>query len=463
MSDLLKQAIADAKAVRATALANAKAALEEAFAPKLQSMLGAKLRQEVEDDLTSDELPAEEPMPDEVPVADVPQVTDEVPVADVGPAPEGEPAPVETPVDAVPPEELPPMEAPAEEEEPEMDEFKTLGAGHPDSVDATEQLTEDGKDWSTSKKPTGNAVKPMVAGGTKDLQGAGKNVAPHPSQKKDAADTPEHRLVSGDTETVEKASPDYKKETAGHKTINVVPDKNVAPTASSEKDKDDTSKKPLEEGDVEVDDATLDEILKELEQEVSQEHCETPPAAPIGHEEEDEEINLDELFESKEEEDEDEKKEEEESKKPDFLKNLKKENISLKTELEEYRNGVQDLRNQINEVNLLNAKLLYTNRLFKQANLTNEQKLKVIESFDLTKSVREAKLVYATLTESLNFGAKKPAAPAPSTKKTGTVKQITEGLASKPVGSTKPTKPTVLTEGAEMANRFKKLAGIRTK
>jgi hypothetical protein len=42
-----------------------------------------------------------------------------------------------------------------------------------------------------------------------------------------------------------------------------------------------------------------------------------------------------------------------------------------------------------------------------------------------------------------------------------TVKTITEGLASKPVASTKPTNPAVLTEGAIMANRFQKLAGIR--
>ena len=38
-SDLLKEAIADAKAVKETALANAKIALEEAFAPRIQSML----------------------------------------------------------------------------------------------------------------------------------------------------------------------------------------------------------------------------------------------------------------------------------------------------------------------------------------------------------------------------------------------------------------------------------------
>ena len=46
--DILKEAIADAKAVREVALANAKAALEEAFTPKLQSMISAKIREEAE-------------------------------------------------------------------------------------------------------------------------------------------------------------------------------------------------------------------------------------------------------------------------------------------------------------------------------------------------------------------------------------------------------------------------------
>ena len=46
MSDLLKEAIADAKAVRETALQNAKMALEEAFTPHLKSMLSAKLAEE---------------------------------------------------------------------------------------------------------------------------------------------------------------------------------------------------------------------------------------------------------------------------------------------------------------------------------------------------------------------------------------------------------------------------------
>ena len=52
--NILKEAIADAKAVREVALANAKAALEEAFTPKLQSMLSAKLSEDLEDDYEED-------------------------------------------------------------------------------------------------------------------------------------------------------------------------------------------------------------------------------------------------------------------------------------------------------------------------------------------------------------------------------------------------------------------------
>ena len=50
MDDLLKEAIADAKAVRETALENAKMALEEAFTPRLQNMLSKKIQTELEDE-----------------------------------------------------------------------------------------------------------------------------------------------------------------------------------------------------------------------------------------------------------------------------------------------------------------------------------------------------------------------------------------------------------------------------
>ncbi len=62
MDDLLKEAIADAKAVRETALANAKVALEEAFTPRLKSMLSKKIQHEMED---AEEDGSEEPVAEE--------------------------------------------------------------------------------------------------------------------------------------------------------------------------------------------------------------------------------------------------------------------------------------------------------------------------------------------------------------------------------------------------------------
>jgi hypothetical protein len=414
MSDLLKNAIADAKAVRATALANAKAALEEAFAPKLQSMLSEKLKAEIGED--------------------------EVPVADAAPV---ETEPVGTDVEAPAPAEeapVPAVEAPAPEAEEEMEEEMeeargTESAGH---VDVTQHgvshVTEGEKASDDYKKTTtGHATEDKgqeVVDATK-LSTAG--------EPKAAADS-------------HKASDDYKKVTAGHKTE----DPQGGPKVVK-----------LEE---EIDEASLEEILKELEDSVNESGVEEVAQEAAASDQVDEEISLEELLsedevseEKVEEGIEDLKKWQEKhgkGKKDDEETNesIVKENLSLKKEIEEYRGAIKYLRDQINEVNLLNAKLLYTNKLFKQTNLNNEQKLKVIESFDLTKSVREAKIVYATLAESFNFGAKKAAEPV---KASATVKTITEGLASKAVASTKPTKPTVLVEGAEMANRFKKLAGIQ--
>ena len=167
-SELLKQAIADAKAVRATALANAKAALEEAFAPKLQSMLATKLQQEVEGE--------DEPVADEVPVADpaLDPAAEEVPVD--APAPEADVAPeVDIPVDdaAPAPEAEVAPEAEIAPEAPVEDEIEeiTFGAGHPDPVDQTDELTEaDDADYKKASK----GIK------TDDPQGASKEFSAGP-------------------------------------------------------------------------------------------------------------------------------------------------------------------------------------------------------------------------------------------------------------------------------------------
>jgi hypothetical protein len=115
-------------------------------------------------------------------------------------------------------------------------------------------------------------------------------------------------------------------------------------------------------------------------------------------------------------------------------------------ELEEAYATIESLRSTINEVNLLNAKLLYTNKLFRTFDLNEGQKMKVIENFDRAESLREVKLVFATLGENLNV-ARKPK------------RVVKESLASKPMKSSAPSKE-IISEGNVVADRFKKLAGL---
>ena len=453
MSDLLKQAIADAKAVRATALSNAKAALEEHFAPKLQSMLSEKLRAEMEGE--EEVAPAPEAPAPEAPEAPAPEAA--LPTDDMGGEEMATPeAPL--PTDDMGGEAAPAPEAPLPTDDMGgEDELSELNI-----EDDTGYMTEGEKASGDYKKTTKghNTEDP----GKKMVKSVGAAIG---GTKGSLPAAKKH----------EKASSDYAKTTTGHKTDD--PQGQGNEVSKGGYDNDTAALKENEE----VDEASLDEILKELEDglnDVGGMEDVAAEEAPVSETSDDQLVDLDELL--SETDDKDAEEEIEEGKLPKGLadyqakkagkskdddeeKETVKENISLKKELAEYRSAVVYLRDRINEVNLLNAKLLYTNKLFKQASLNNEQKLKVIESFDLTKSVREAKLVYATLAESFNFGGKKTVVAAPTNKKvvSQTVRSITEGLASKPVASTRPTKAAVLTEGAEMANRFKKLAGIRSK
>ena len=94
--------------------------------------------------------------------------------------------------------------------------------------------------------------------------------------------------------------------------------------------------------------------------------------------------------------------------------------------------------------------MLFTNKLFKNYQLNNPQKMKVVETFDRANSLREVKLVYSTLAESFSYGTS-------ISKKSRYGLQ--EATASKRVKSTRPTKK-VISEGKELSNRFKKLAGL---
>ena len=193
----------------------------------------------------------------------------------------------------------------------------------------------------------------------------------------------------------------------------------------------------------EEDDLDLEEIIRELEGEDSEEEVAEPAIEEEDEysdeadtmeegEEDDEDIDINEIIRSLREEDEEETMDEEEEESSE--------------ELEEAYNVIRFLKGKINEVNLLNAKLLYSNKLFRNFVMNEGQKMKVIENFDRAHNLREVKLVYSTLAEGFK---------APSTRKS-----IKESYASKPVASTKPAK-RVLSEGADLANRFQKLAGLK--
>jgi hypothetical protein len=219
------------------------------------------------------------------------------------------------------------------------------------------------------------------------------------------------------------------------------------------------------------DELDLESIIRELEAQIAGEegeeaHMEEPamegedemevPAEEPAMETEmeapadDEEIDLDEILREMGYGEEEEIKEEAE----EDAEEMKAEVANLQAELKEAINVIKSLKGTINEVNLLNAKLLYANKLFRGYNLTNEQKVKVVENLDRTSSVREVKLVYATLSESMKFTG--------TERKVAAKKTVTEGFASKVQASTAPKKE-IISESNDLANRFKQLAGIITK
>jgi len=105
---------------------------------------------------------------------------------------------------------------------------------------------------------------------------------------------------------------------------------------------------------------------------------------------------------------------------------------------------INTLRSELNEVNLLNAKLLYVNKIFKAKNLSESQKLKVIASFDKATTAKEAKVVFESLNANLT------AAPKQAIKES-------LGFASRAAG-TAPRKAIVETNDA--ITRMQKLANI---
>ena len=363
MSDLLKESIADAKAVRETALANAKTFLEESFANSMKEMFADKLKEEMAEESKAEETETNEG-----------QIEEKLASSGIG----GE-------------------------------KGNVASKQHP-------------------KNPS---------------PAANKNTTPAGKQEFDAKLEEAEEVEEGAEVTSEEL------------------DEILAEleTEVSEGEEGEEGKKDGESKDESV---NLDELLAELEAEEGAPVAADPAAAPApapapdaaaapapeapapqaqvpSPMEEDtyeEDVTSEEMAEA--------------------LVAINEENESLKKQLAEALDTVKYMKNVLSETNLLNAKLLYTNKLFKGKSLTEDQKLKIINTFDLTKNSREVKLAYTVLAESFNSGA------SVAKKKTNaTAQTITEGLASKPVSSTKPDSTIVEPQAEVMTSRFQKLAGIK--
>ena len=118
----------------------------------------------------------------------------------------------------------------------------------------------------------------------------------------------------------------------------------------------------------------------------------------------------------------------------------------VKAELNEAVTVINTLKSELNEVNLLNAKLLYTNKIFRAKNLKEAQKVKVLEAFDKASNVKEVKLIFETLNEGMVSNA------------TRTPIKESLGSASKPAGVAK--KAPIMEIDPQVA-RWQKLAGLK--
>ena len=363
-SKLLKEAIADAKAVRETAIANAKIALEEAFTPRLQSILSKKLQAEMEGDEEEADINEDNDVSSELGGGDNKQPADKANSA-------------QTDLSGISKQ----SGEPGSEVE-DYDKVKDLTEGEDEfgAEDAAEDAAEFG------------AEEPATEG--------------------------EEEMTTDDEELdLESIIRELEAQIAG------------------EEGEEAHTEEPAVEGEEAHDDEH--EVAPAVEAE------EVPTEEPAHDEEE---IDLDEILREMGYGDDEEKVEEAEEPKHD------EEKEKLQAELAEAISTIKSLKGTINEVNLLNAKLLYANKLFRSYNLTNEQKVKVVENLDRTTSVREVKLVYATLAESMKFTG--------TERKVAAKKTMTEGFASKPQASTAPAKEIIAESTNEMANRFKQLAGI---
>jgi len=388
--DLFKEAIADAKAVREAALVNAKAALEEAFAPKLQSMISAKL-QEMEEDEMEEEDELEE---------NVDNYMDE--------------------------EEM--YESYDEEEEDEMEEGFLGARAEFDNENPDFNLFEDEEEEDELEEDFD--LSEILA----ELDGEEEDELEEAKKKK------KKKSEEEDIEGEEKEEKKYSSKKAKEASKETYP-------LDEEQDEDDAKISSLTVS--ELKDLISDIIHGEMEHEENETPSDEEHEPEHDSEEDQDEVDLEELLAELDEMENDEWGETEgpESSSKYGYKSAGKYKGDPKSseELNEAIKTINTLRKELNEQNLLNAKLLYVNKIFKAKNLTESQKLRVIASFDKATTAKEAKMVFESLNTTLKTNA-----PKNSLKES-------MGFASKASGVA-PKKAIV--ESDDVITRMQKLANI---
>ena len=357
-NDLLKEAIADAKAVKETAIANAKLALEEAFTPHLKSMLSAKLEEmdkedvdegydKYEEDDVNEEMDSKDDMKEEKEEMDEAK------------------------------EELDEINLDELLAELELDEDKRTDAEEEGYLDGMKDEKEDLKEDERT-----DAEEEGYLDGMKDEK-----------EDMDDKDDEEIDLEDMSEDDLKGFIEDVIKDLVADGTIEAGED--------------------FEEEDVEmmdVEDVEDVDVDVEIDEAAHMDKGETG----VGNEDGDK----------------DDSKIEKETEKMRFKEALDK---------------INELKKELNEVNLLNAKLLYTNKVFKSKNLSEDKKVRVLKAFDKASTVKEAKVIFETLNEGLVSKTEAKARP--------------QGSASKATGTITEAKKPII-ESNDVYNRMRKLAGL---
>jgi hypothetical protein len=412
--DLLKEAIADAKAVKDMAIANAKAALEESFTPQLKSMLSAKL-QEMEEEEEEESLKEFGKFSDDGENPDssmFKKALDE----------EGE---LEEDLDLN--ELLNELNEEEEEEDMESEESEEEGEEKGEPLDLEDMTDED------LKKMIEDVIADMMSSGELDLEAGeaeeGEEMEPEMEMGEEEEEINLDELLA-EIESLDKEEEELdeifglfgKKGGRNYKTV-------ISQLLS---DNDDLVKAIAAESDLAKRKQMAEPLLKKAFAEFGKLQNEEPSEKVID--------NMSEF------------KREIFGDPRSLLQKLASGSSTqvaaregIEEELAEAYSTIETLRKDLNEVNLLNAKLLYTNKIFKAKNLTESQKLNVLGMFDKATTVKETKLVFETLSEGLKT-------------KSSPLKENL-GSASKTMGTTNTKQPIV--ESDPMVARFQKLAGIK--